>query len=84
MGAKYDPQPLNSTSLEALRLRTEEELRQVGAAMVDDFIELTVLHAEPAKRFAGLMVYADGSDWDPGSGEGIYRYNIAGSWIYVG
>ena len=32
----------------------------------------------------GDVVYADGVAWNPGSGEGIYRYNIAGVWVFIG
>ena len=35
---------------------------------------LAVQAAAPAQVFDGLMVYADGTAWDPGSGEGIYAY----------
>lgn len=43
-----------------------------------------VLHAAPARPRPGLVVIADGSDWNPGSGEGLYRYNLAGQWIFIG
>ena len=35
---------------------------------------LETLHAEPAYIRDGLIAYADGTDWDPGSGEGPYMY----------
>lgn len=40
-----------------------------------------VLYAEPAKKFTGMVVYADGTTWDPGSGEGVYAYSSGGSWV---
>jgi len=37
---------------------------------------LLVQNAEPARFSDGMLVYADGTNWDPGSLEGIYaRYN---------
>lgn len=38
---------------------------------------------EPPTEYlrAGLQAYADGVNWDPGSGEGIYYYNAAGAWV---
>lgn len=45
---------------------------------------LDVLYAAPARPVAGLVVYADGVTWNPGAGEGIYRYNLAGAWVLVG
>lgn len=33
---------------------------------------------------AGTLAYANGTDWDPGSGEGLYLYNSGGTWTKVG
>ena len=38
------------------------------------------LHAAPLRPRVGDVVYADGSDWDPGSGEGLYVYT-SGGWV---
>ncbi len=48
------------------------------------FMQLEVLYAEPTQRSAGMLVYADGSTWNPGSGEGVYRRTVAGSWTFIG
>ena len=37
-----------------------------------------VLHAAPENPRQGLVVFADGTDWDPGSGEGLYEYLSTG------
>ena len=42
---------------------------------------LDVSYEEPDKPYQGDIRYADGTSWDPGSGEGIYFYNAAGSWV---
>lgn len=42
-----------------------------------------VLTEEPKKPRRGQLVYADGTYWDPGSGEGLYTYN-GFAWIPVG
>lgn len=42
-------------------------------------IKLTVLYAAPAKPRLGWMVFADGTNWNPGSGEGVYVY-LSGGW----
>lgn len=41
--------------------------------------------AEPAAKYRieGLMAYANGVDWNPGAGEGIYRRDGA-AWTRVG
>lgn len=38
---------------------------------------------EPSPKFEGLLAYADGIGWDPGSGQGYYRYR-GGVWVPVG
>lgn len=41
--------------------------------------------SEPARMRARMVVYADGTSWDPGSGEGLYRRNNANSaWVFIG
>lgn len=39
-----------------------------------------ISHAPPPKLFDGLIRYADGSDWDPGSGKGLYQYQ-GSAWV---
>jgi len=42
---------------------------------------------EPPAQYRkdGLLAYANGTDWNPGSGKGYYRWNVTGSvWVYVG
>lgn len=41
-----------------------------------------VLHVEPTKPREGMQVYADGTDWNPGSGAGLYVYK-SGAWVKV-
>lgn len=81
---KYEARPIEAKTVEVLRKIVEEELRNVGQATVDDFLELTITYVEPTKRFAGLVVYADGTLWDPGAGEGIYRWSLGAAWVKVG
>ena len=46
--------------------------------------EYQILYAQPSRIFPGLVVYADGTTWNPGSGEGIYRRSLANTWVKVG
>lgn len=39
-----------------------------------------VTYVAPAKPRQGDIRFADGTDWNPGSGEGLYIYLSAGSW----
>jgi len=40
--------------------------------------------AAPENPVTGLLAFADGTSWNPGSGEGYYRYTSIGTWAYVG
>ena len=46
-------------------------------------VRLVVLHAAPGRPREGQIVYADGTDWDPGSGAGFYGYTGA-AWVLLG
>ena len=63
----------------------DQELSELERAQNDprDFILLNVLHVAPAKVMAGMMVEADGTDWNPGAGAGTYVYR-AGAWVKIG
>ena len=41
------------------------------------------MHVEPTRPRKGDIRYADGTDWNPGSGEGIYFFNNAGTWTQL-
>lgn len=43
-------------------------------------LTLAVLGAEPSKPTNGMLVYADGTSWNPGSGAGVYAYE-SGAWV---
>jgi hypothetical protein len=63
------------------------QLAQIGRVLNEPpvvAVAMQVLYAAPAKMYAGMMVYADGVTWNPGAGEGIYRRNLAGAWVFVG
>jgi hypothetical protein len=52
-----------------------EELGQVEQALAEpDGHRYTKLYVEPERPRDGDVVYADGTEWDPGSGEGFYAY----------
>ncbi len=38
------------------------------------YMELPVQHSVPDRVRDGLLVYADGTNWNPGLGEGVYAY----------
>lgn len=48
-------------------------------------VRLDIKTAEPvpSDKVAGMVVYADGATWNPGSGAGIYRWSGA-AWVFLG
>ena len=52
------------------------ELQTISESTYGDFpdVQLVERHVAPIKPRTGMMVYADGTDWDPGSGAGVYVY----------
>ncbi len=46
-------------------------------------LELRASHVAPSKPRTGMIVYADGTDWDPGSGAGAYTWD-GSAWVLLG
>ncbi len=60
------------------------ELGRVSIALESvDKLQLTVLSVEPEKPRDGMIILADGINFDPGSGAGFYG-RTAGSWVPLG
>ncbi len=47
---------------------------------LDQMHDHEVLHNVPGKPTEGMTRYADGTDWNPGSGAGLYEYR-SGAWV---
>ncbi len=62
------------TDLES-RVAELEKLQQ-------QFIVLAKLYAEPKRVYEGMVVYADGTTWNPGSGAGMYQYR-GSTWTFL-
>lgn len=61
-------------------LKIADELR---TNLVEN-IEFKIWNVEPDKPRTGQSYYADGTNWNPGSGEGLYIYKSGGSWVLLG
>lgn len=69
------------SSAEDLPAFLTEELETISAAFRDAVaFERNV---EPDKPFTGQIALADGTNWDPGSGQGFYGYDGA-TWRFLG
>ena len=83
---RYTPKQASPDDLYSLKRYVEEELRKVSTALQNldsETLTLVKLHKAPTKPQEGLMAYADGSDWNPGSGAGLYQYRTT-TWVKVG
>lgn len=56
---------------------------EAPAIVIKDIIQLTERTSVPSSPQDGMVVKADGTSWDPGSGEGIYAYYNS-TWNYLG
>lgn len=65
----------------------QSEIERINDGLESPFTHqlLEQLNTEPARKpgTQALIAYADGVNWNPGSGEGIYAY-YAGSWNRLG
>lgn len=59
------------------------ELQRISQELERISQHLDVVYVEPDRPRQGDIRYADGTSWDPGSGEGIYRHNGT-AWVFVG
>lgn len=63
--------------------RTLQELTRTTQEISE--ITLEELFAQPDKVQHGKLYFADGTDWDPGSGRGVYLYDSTGpTWRFLG
>lgn len=63
-----------------------QQMEQRIARLLNDpqnFLRLREMPAAPSKISDGMVIYADGANYDPGAGEGLYERN-AGAWIKPG
>lgn len=81
---KYRALPLSETSVVELADGVNKELGQVEQAFAEqDFVQLTETFVEPTRLRDGLTVFADGTEWNPGSGRGVYTY-YGSAWHKLG
>lgn len=77
-------QPAGFGDISALQEYVVRELERIAVALGGALAsELQELHAEPTKLREFMIAAADGTDWNPGSGQGVYAY-YAGTWHKLG
>lgn len=58
----------------------DAELHRIADILNQSEVYAVPLAEEPAHPVDGVIAYADGTNWNPGSGEGFYGYEN-GSWV---
>ena len=77
---RYTPNPVPDNPEDLPKYLLEELTKLQGALQESPTTFIEVKNATPARKKQGDIVYADGSNFNPGSGEGIYFVNAAGSY----
>jgi len=83
----YVPSIPPQTDSEAeLRRWILQELQRVGTIMQELAVQQVTEHnAAPKKLRTGMIVLADGTNWNPGSGRGYYGYDaVTAAWRFLG
>lgn len=80
----YTPTNVPQTASE-LPTWLRQEVLNIARAMSEapPFVRLAMQYKEPNKLADGMIVLADGTLWNPGSGGGFYGYR-AGAWRFLG
>lgn len=79
--ARYAPTAVPET-LAGMRAWLADQFRAIAASLQAPQAPAIVLEPRavaPARPTDGMIVYADGSEWNPGDGAGPYVYE-GGSW----
>ena len=80
----YYPSPVPQSPQE-LSSFLDRELKNIARAFAgaEQYLFLDMSYAAPKKPRDGMIVLADGTTWNPGSGAGYYGYR-AGAWRFLG
>ncbi len=79
----FEPTAIPNDAPTGLRSWLSRTLREIANALTRpevSGVRFTVLHAPPERIENGDVVFADGSDWNPGGGAGLYQ-RVAGAWV---
>lgn len=81
--ADYKPAEMPAIEgVEPLRQYVADEFArlQVHLNTPADFVVFRVNNVAPTRPTEGMVAFADGTNWNPGAGKGLYKYQ-AGAWI---
>lgn len=68
-------------SLDELRRYVEEEFKRVEESLVETTaVDLRPVNVAPTRPRDGMLIYADGVNFNPGAGAGTYERR-GGAWV---
>lgn len=75
---------VTNDTIQELAQYIENELGSISREMLDlKALELRVTNAAPVKPRHGMLVEADGTNWNPGAGAGLYIRRL-NAWVKIG
>ena len=81
---RYTPNPVPEDPEDLPQYLLQEFTKLQGALEETPVTFIEIKNVVPERIKQGDIVYADGTNFDPGSGEGVYFRNSAGSWVKLG
>ena len=76
----YTPDVFTGSSLTELRAFLETQLQRIAVEMADMVsVELRPISREPERPQDGMLIFADGTNFNPGGGAGTYERR-GGAW----
>lgn len=80
---RYQPGPVPDDAKQLQPFLRDQLEQMAGSLNTLADGQLDASTAAPSKPRSGMIRYADGTDWNPGSGEGFYGY-YGGAWHFLG
>jgi len=77
----FIPTTTSASNINTLRNWVSGELLRISNALSKTDIEIPIINAAPAKPQMGQVIFADGTNFNPGNGRGLYYYDNA--WIKI-
>lgn len=76
---------VDDADLQSVIAWVEDSFEEVVADSQDNIqsYQIALSYAEPTRPREGLVAYADGTKWNPGSGSGPYYYGSDGVWHFM-
>jgi hypothetical protein len=78
----YQAGNIQGATVDDLRRSMQYELDKLASSLSQpvEYAALKTLYASPSRIFDGMIVKADGTTWNPGSGAGVYC-RVVSSWV---